>query len=290
VISFFPSGILQYQADGFVDLYTSILSGWTRCDSAWDLYALLVKEATSFMFRQDNMLFTNLVETYRWAIETKAATQTDQFEAYSQSHTAGDVDASALDDRRELTLALDLADIIDELNIIRYLAETQREVIKSLALVLRQFQPTLGSGHGKQGISFEGNNITICGGQPIFQLQNTGGIEVDPNFTKTIVQGIEGLAGNAVLSADETLEFLLADIETMRKDAEYARKMVKYLPTSISVLNKSKEKKLHTDILLQLLSLLDLKQKAASLAEARSTTQQGRVIMLFTIVTIIFVS
>lgn len=38
------------------------------------------------------------------------------------------------------------------------------------------------------------------------------------------------------------------------------------------------------------MDLLDLKQKAAALAEARSTSQQGRVIMLFTIVTIIFVS
>jgi hypothetical protein len=38
------------------------------------------------------------------------------------------------------------------------------------------------------------------------------------------------------------------------------------------------------------MDLLDLKQKSAALAEARSTGQQGRVIMLFTIVTIIFVS
>jgi len=40
----------------------------------------------------------------------------------------------------------------------------------------------------------------------------------------------------------------------------------------------------------QLLDLLDLKQKSATLKEARSTSEQGQVIMLFTIVTIIFVS
>jgi hypothetical protein len=40
----------------------------------------------------------------------------------------------------------------------------------------------------------------------------------------------------------------------------------------------------------KLLELLDLKQKTASLAEARSTTKQGQAVMLFTIVTIIFVS
>ncbi|KAK2754331.1 ankyrin repeat protein [Colletotrichum kahawae] len=36
------------------------------------------------------------------------------------------------------------------------------------------------------------------------------------------------------------------------------------------------------------LELLDLEQKAASLGEARTTTQQGRAVMLFTIITIIF--
>lgn len=40
----------------------------------------------------------------------------------------------------------------------------------------------------------------------------------------------------------------------------------------------------------KLLDLLDLKSKTASLAEARSTTKQGQAVMLFTIVTIIFVS
>lgn len=45
-----------------------------------------------------------------------------------------------------------------------------------------------------------------------------------------------------------------------------------------------------TNIYTQLLDLLDLKQTTAALAEAKSTTQQGRAIMLFTVVTIIFVS
>ncbi|KAJ6024578.1 hypothetical protein N7540_005375 [Penicillium herquei] len=43
------------------------------------------------------------------------------------------------------------------------------------------------------------------------------------------------------------------------------------------------------DTYTQVLNLLDLKQKASSLAEARSTTRQGKAIMLFTIITIIFV-
>lgn len=39
----------------------------------------------------------------------------------------------------------------------------------------------------------------------------------------------------------------------------------------------------------QLLDLLDLEQKTASLREARASTKQGQAVMLFTIVTVIFV-
>lgn len=45
-----------------------------------------------------------------------------------------------------------------------------------------------------------------------------------------------------------------------------------------------------TDCFQKHLGLLDLKQKSATLSEARSTAQQGRAVMLFTIVTVIFVS
>ncbi|KAH6856234.1 hypothetical protein B0I37DRAFT_72003 [Chaetomium sp. MPI-CAGE-AT-0009] len=266
VLSFFPSGDLEYKHTSFTPLYESVLESWTLCESAWDLYALLVKEAASFIFRQDNkQQFTDLVETYRWAIGTKAASQTSYFEEYSQSHLAGDSsDSTALDDRRELQLVLDFADIIDELNMIRHLAEKQREVIKSLAMALRTLNPTEESPVSHGGIFFQGNTFTCSGEgrqQTVVNLSH-GGTSTEAEVIRTIAQGIKGAASKTIISADETLDLLLAELSVMRKDAEYSHKM--------------------------LMDLLDLKQKAAALAEARSTTQQGRVIMLFTIVTIIF--
>jgi hypothetical protein len=43
------------------------------------------------------------------------------------------------------------------------------------------------------------------------------------------------------------------------------------------------------DWYMQLMNLLDLQQKAANLEEARLAIKQGQAVMLFTIVTIIFV-
>ncbi|KAK3294459.1 uncharacterized protein B0H64DRAFT_188360 [Chaetomium fimeti] len=263
VLSFFPSGDLQYKHVGFTALYESVLESWTLCESAWDLYALLVKEAASFIFRQDNKRFTDLVETYRWAIGTKTASQTSYFEEYSQNHSAGDSsDSTALDDRRELRLVLDFADIIDELNMIRHLAETQREVIKSLATALGRLDPADDSPTNRGGIVFRHNTFTCTGeGHQVVNM-NHGGTRIEAEVIRTIAQGIKGAASKTIISADETLDLLLAELGVMRKDAEYSHKM--------------------------LMDLLDLKQKAAALAEARSTSQQGRVVMLFTIVTIIF--
>ncbi|KAF4844790.1 hypothetical protein CGCSCA4_v006919 [Colletotrichum siamense] len=56
-------------------------------------------------------------------------------------------------------------------------------------------------------------------------------------------------------------------------------------------LEKSQIERLHREVAQThrlLLELLDLEQKAASLGEARITTKQGQAIMLFTIITIIF--
>ncbi|KAJ6006294.1 hypothetical protein N7451_004238 [Penicillium sp. IBT 35674x] len=65
-----------------------------------------------------------------------------------------------------------------------------------------------------------------------------------------------------MLQSNKQLRLLVGQLGSMQKDAEDAYR--------------------------QVLNLLDLKQKASSLAEARSTTRQGKAIMLFTIVTIIF--
>jgi hypothetical protein len=228
-LSFFPSGHLQYQHIRFTALYESVLESWTRCESVWDLYALLVKEAASFIFRQDNKRFTDLVETYRWAIGTKAASQTSYFEEYSRSHSAGDLsDSTALDDRRELHLVLDFADIIDELNMIRHLAEKQRDVIKSLATALRKLHPAHESPTNHGGIFYFQGNTFDCRGkgrQKVVVNLNQGGTNIEAELIRTIAEGIKGAASKTIVSADETLDLLLAELSAMRKDAEYSHKM-----------------------------------------------------------------
>ncbi|KAK4185380.1 hypothetical protein QBC35DRAFT_389598, partial [Podospora australis] len=227
VLSFFPAGALQYHHSGFTDLYTSISQNWVGCGTAWDLYALLVKEASSFLFRQDNKGFTDKIETYR------------------KNHATGDVELSVLDDRRELKLVLEVTDIIDELKMIRHLTEKQREVLKALATALKRLSPSE---------------------QQFIQLTNHNhvgdALGIDAESIKILAQGVHGIARDTLVLADDTLVSLITELEIMRNDADYAHKM--------------------------LLDLLDLKQKPAALAEARATSQQGRVIMSFTIVTIVF--
>lgn len=233
VLSFFPSGDLQYKHAGFTALYESVLESWTLCESVWDLHALLVKEAASFIFRQDNKRFTDLVETYRWAIGTKAASQTSYFEEYSQSHSAGDLsDSTALDDRRELRLVLDFADIMDELNMIRHLAEKQRGVIKSLATALRELHPADESPTSHGGIFFHGNTFACTGEgrQHTVVNLNHGGTSIETEVTRNIAEGVKGAASKTIISADETLDLLLAELSAMRKDAEYSHKMACFTP------------------------------------------------------------
>ncbi|RYO95467.1 hypothetical protein DL762_000029 [Monosporascus cannonballus] len=220
ILSFFPSQDLQYHGEGFIDLYVSIRQNCSSCETVWDLYSVLVKEATTYLFRQENRKFTDLIETY-----------------------SGILSSSLLDDQRELKLVLEVADIIDELKMIQHLVDKQREVLKSLILALRKLNPS----RDNQSHQVFSN------------------IKISDNISRdsaTQTNGIAGAARDSVISAEEVLVMLLSEIDTVKKDVEYTHKM--------------------------LLDLLDLKQKTASLAEARSTTQQGRAIMLFTIVTVIF--
>jgi hypothetical protein len=229
VLSFFPSGDLQYQAEGFVDLYKSVLESYARCETVWDLQALLFKEAVTFLFRQDNRMFTDLIETYRWVIGKKVASQTTYFEEYSRSHSAGDFTSTALDDRKELRLVLDVIDIIDELKMVRHLAGKQMEILRALVLALRELNP----GEEKKEVpaSYGGiyNNSCRESGHMVINMANNfhnTGISADAENLKTLTQGIAGMARETATMTNETLLLLITDVDAMRRDAEYAHKMV----------------------------------------------------------------
>jgi hypothetical protein len=193
----------------------------------------LVKEASSFLFRQDNKRFLDIVETYRWVTATKSASQTSCFEAYSRNYATGDVDATALDDRQELKLVLEVTDIIDELKMIRHLAEKQREVLKALVTALIKLHPADAQADGLSGsppvtINECGFHNNGPGHQFItFTTQAAEGIRADAQDIKILAQGIQEPARETLISTDETLVLLIMELDIVRKDAEYAHKTVR---------------------------------------------------------------
>jgi hypothetical protein len=196
----------------------------------WDLYSLLVKEAVSFLFRQDNRQFTDLVETYRWVIDTKGAAQTTCFEQYSQGHSAGDSGSTALDDRQELKLVLELTDVIDELKMIRNLVEKQRKVLKSLVVALRRLNA---AGKEESGgpwdyVHVENNRFEVSDHGTmtvLFSHERHEALGEDAESIKLLARGIKGTSQDIVVSTDETLVLLLTELDAMRNDADYTHKM-----------------------------------------------------------------
>ncbi|KAI1169763.1 hypothetical protein F4777DRAFT_571893 [Nemania sp. FL0916] len=197
--------------------FPAIRNNLERFTSAYFVAVFLVKELTAGIFREKVEESQDLLGTYRWAIGRKASKQTRLFEVFGDM-TSG-VDSSTFASNwssiaQELHLVLDVANILDELNIIGHLIERQRAILTSL----RDIFLSLGSD---------------------YELVHINALNT----------------GQTLIGLSDTVMRLKADTENIHK---------------------------------MLLSLLDLKQKAASLYEARSATKQGNVILLFTIVTIIF--
>ena len=170
-----------------------------------------------------------MIETYRWAVGTKAASQTTYFEEYSKDHSNGELGSTAFNDRRELRLVLEVADIIDELKMIWHLADKQREVLKSLVLALRKLSPEGEPSDSRDfHCSIRNNTASHAGRQQnIIVIQQNEGISSQAENIRILAQRIRGAARETVVSADETLILLMAELEIMRKDADYTQKMVR---------------------------------------------------------------
>ncbi|CAN9264589.1 unnamed protein product [Alternaria alternata] len=219
ILTSFPSGSYSAPPTDVQDLYQSIIESLARdpkeMKSVADMYLFLTRKVVGYMFSQANRNLVDLVEIYRWVTSKKAATQTSYFQEFQQGYASGGDDNTIFNDRRDLKLVLDVADIIDELKMIEHLFSIQKEIIESSVKAL----------------------------------------------------GMDYLVSLNLMK--ETVDLLIHQITSISKDAEHTRKM--------------------------LLNLLDLKSNAASLAEARSSakeaqaaTTQGRAVMLFTIITVVF--
>ncbi|KLP16776.1 uncharacterized protein LW94_2719 [Fusarium fujikuroi] len=264
MLSCFPSGDLQYTSNGeFIDLYTGIQHKWFKHNNIWDAYSTVIKETFTCLFCQENKRFIDLVEIYRWVISEKAAKQTTFFQSFSSAREVGELSSEHLNGHQELALVLEIADIIDELNMMRHLIQKQREVLKSLIMTLRKLNPTSDSNTDRTGLTLSIQSNTVAGrGQMNVLVNHHEGLTDLAESIKILAQGISGRSRDIVISTDDDVLTITTELSILKSDAEYNHKM--------------------------LLDLLNLMQTAAALAEARSTTQQGRAIMLFTIVTIVF--
>ncbi|KXH38076.1 hypothetical protein CSIM01_04566 [Colletotrichum simmondsii] len=224
------------------------------CGDTIDLVASLVAHSVKTIFEGKNLEFADMLSIYRRAISTKAAQHTILLEEFSKDQLRMEAETPS-DGKEELKLALDIIDILDELNILKYLLETQSTVLRSFQQRLGVIKPrTVDPASGSLPNTVF--NMSSCKIEMI-RLENTS---FQYDVSSTCLLG--GYGGTVIDEAIERVNQELLNVQRLCSAAERTQKMV--------------------------LELLDLKQKVASLKETRETTKQGRAVMLFTIVTIIF--
>ncbi|KAL1798009.1 hypothetical protein ACET3X_004615 [Alternaria dauci] len=119
IITSFPSGLYCQGPTYVVDPYWGITKSLTLdpqpLRNVGDMYSLLIKEVTGYMFSEVNRNSVDMVEIYRLVNGKKAASQTTNFQEFQQGYASGRSDDSILNDRRDMKLVLEVADIIEEL-------------------------------------------------------------------------------------------------------------------------------------------------------------------------------
>lgn len=118
-----------------------------------------------------------------------------------------------LNDRRELKLVLEVADIVDELKMIQHLFKKQEEVLSSLKVALGNSKAQKDS-HTSERSSENAPSHVI--------------LDDAPNLS---------VADHNLDSASELLGTLLNEIDIIKKDAEYTHQMVR--TRALNLLNKS---------------------------------------------------
>lgn len=157
-------------------------------------------------------------------MRTQAADQTTCFEEFHLHYSNGNPGSIVLDDRRELKLVLEVADIIDELNMIQYLLRQQRDVLQSLIRLLREHKPSAPQPDRETSVTF--SDVNMRGNASVlinFHQQPGSSYEIEN--TKALAKGIDGIARDHVVAADEKLLSLRAEIDVIIGDAGNVHKM-----------------------------------------------------------------
>jgi hypothetical protein len=125
---------------------------------------------------------------------------------------------------------LEVADITDELKMIRHLVDKQREVLKSLIMALIKLNPS-GDYQHKQALSqtivvqnnsFHERSIMNI----VVENQNHESIMAFAESSKILAQKVAVPARDSIVFIEEVLASLLTEIDDIRNDADYTHKMV----------------------------------------------------------------
>jgi hypothetical protein len=157
----------------------------------------------------------------------QAAYQTTRFQDFQQGYAVGGSSSTIYDGRDELKGVLEVADIVDELKMIRHLLQVQRDVLKLMASALTRLNPSRGP---RTEVSNKVilDRIRVSENASLIVTVSAGGITSDSiETTKILAQGIyEGGAKQNVISTDERLLAVLAGLDGIKKEAEYTHRMV----------------------------------------------------------------
>ncbi|EEU37071.1 uncharacterized protein NECHADRAFT_86622 [Fusarium vanettenii 77-13-4] len=277
LISCFPSDDFEHQKhptgqSTFTGIMRSIVRDFSPIADVYDLTGSLVMHSITNIFKDENSKFGDLVAIYRLAIGIKAARHTEKLESFSERQSSRNREHPAAEGTDELKLILEIADILDELNMLLLILEKQARVLASLQTNFHRLKPS--DRKAKEGVDQREilvtnstlHNVIIRNGASRigFDHSDLHGLEIlgEERMSTIDVLHIGGNAGVLLQQAEQKLRLEQSNTERLQADAAQTHKL--------------------------LLELLNLEQTAASLKEARDTTKQGKAVMLFTIVTIIF--
>lgn len=148
------------------------------------------------------------------------------------------MDSALLDDKQELRLVLQVADVADELRMIRHIVNKQRDVVKDFMWALSQLNSEKDTGQKAMKVSI--NNNHSKGDSKMTNIINNAQLTQMSAATTTsqvihyLAKRIAGKSSNMLVALDGELELFLADLDAIKNDADSAHQEVSTQRTSTS--------------------------------------------------------
>lgn len=147
-------------------------------------------------------------------------------QAFHRGYASGRKNRSIYDDKKELKLLLEVADLIDELKMIRNLLETQRKILQKTMSALRKFHPSDSPDEQPTSNVYVTNCTTSDNGVLSINVRNRPNRDDGIETTRMLAKGILAPASQDVVAADENVSLVLAEIEAINTDAGNTHRMV----------------------------------------------------------------